>query len=65
VLVYIRRNCASIGHGGVSDVGCGEIQRVVFREVKPLVWYMVNTYLEGFVATFTKVETVAISTLNK
>jgi hypothetical protein len=60
VLIYVRRNCASVRHGEVSDIGCGEIQRVVFRDV----WNMVNTYLEGSAATFTKVETVAISTLN-
>jgi hypothetical protein len=64
VLIFIRRNCASVKHGEVSGIGCGEIQGVVFRDVNPLVWYMVNTYLEGFAATFTKVETVALSTLN-
>jgi len=64
VLIFIRRNCASVRHGEVSDIGCGDIQRVVFKNVKPLVWYMVNTYLEGFAAIFTKVETIAISTLN-
>ena len=64
MLIYIRRNRASVRHGEISDIGCGEIQRVVFRDVKPLIWYTVNTYLEGFAATFTKVETVAISTLN-
>jgi hypothetical protein len=64
VLIYIIRNCASVRHGEVSDIGCDEIQKVVFRDEKPLVWYMVNTYLEGFAATFTKVENVAKSTLN-
>jgi hypothetical protein len=56
MLIYNRMNCASVRHSEVSDFECGEIQREVFR----VVWY-----LEGLAATFTKVGTVALSTLDQ